>query len=221
MSETLSDSGRAYHLEELRIARDSASPAHLLPNIPPTCKVVLDLGCGAGQTLIASDLPSEVLAIGVDPDRGALALGRTLTDHVHFASASGEDLPFTDAAFDMVISRVALYYRNIPRALAEISRVLRPGGQVWVSVNPPSFAFQRMASAIREGSVRGFVFSLYTLANAFSLQIANRLLMWPFGRKRYESVLTTMGVRRAFKRAGFKDTNVERNRFFVVTARRG
>jgi SAM-dependent methyltransferase len=221
MSETLSDSARSYHLEELRIARDPSSPAHLLPEIPSACRVVLDIGCGAGQTLIASDLPSEVLAFGIDPDKGALALGRTLSDQVHFASASGEDLPFTDGAFDMVISRVALLYMNIPRALAEISRVLRPGGRVWFSLNPPSFALQRMGAAIRAGSVRGFVFSLYTLANAFSLQISNRLLKWPFGRKRYESVQTTAGMKRSLQQAGFDDIRVERGRFFVVTARRG
>jgi SAM-dependent methyltransferase len=214
------DPSAVYHLQELRIARDPSAPEHLLPPIPATCRVVLDIGCGAGQTLIASSLPKEVLSFGVDPDIRALALGRTLTDRVHFASASGECLPFTDGTFDMVISRVSLLYMHIPTALAEISRVLRPGGHLWLSLNPPSFAFRRMGQAVRAGSLRSVVFSLYTLVNAVALHVANRQLLWPFGRRRYESVQTTPGMKRALQRAGFNDIRIERNRFFVVNARR-
>lgn len=220
MKAPASDPRADYHLQELRIAQDASAPEHLLPPIPATCKVVLDIGCGAGQTLIASALPSDVMACGVDPDAGSLALGRTLTDRVHFASASGEYLPFTDGTFDMVYSRVSLLYMHIPTALAEIARVLRPGGHLWLSLNPPSFALRRMSQAIRAGSVRGAVFSLYTLVNALSLQVANRQILWPFGRRRYESVQTTAGMKRALRRAGFKDIRIERNRFFVVNARR-
>jgi ubiquinone/menaquinone biosynthesis C-methylase UbiE len=212
--------GAQYHLSELRIAQDASAPGHLLPPIPSTCKAILDIGCGAGQTLIASSLPLEVLACGVDPDTRALALGRALTDRVCFASATGEYLPFTDGTFDMVFSRVALPYMNIPAALAEISRVLRRGGHVWLSLHPPAFAFRTMSHAIRAGSLRRFVFPLYTLVNALSLHVANRQLLWPFGRRRYESVQTAAGMKRALQRAGFKDIRIQRDRFFVASARR-
>jgi ubiquinone/menaquinone biosynthesis C-methylase UbiE len=209
-----------YHLNELRIAQDASAPGHLLPPIPATCKAVLDIGCGAGQTLIASSLSPGVLACGVDPDASALALGRSLTDRVSFASAAGEHLPFGDGTFDMVFSRVALPYMDIPAALAEISRVLRPGGHLWLSLHPPAFAFRTMSHAIRTGSLRGVVFPVYTLVNAFSLQLANRQLQWPFGRRRYESVQTAAGMKRALEKARFKDIHVQRDRFFVASARR-
>lgn len=211
----------AYHLNELRIAQDASAPGHLLPHIPATCKAVLDIGCGAGQTLIASALPPGVTAWGVDPDARALALGRGLTDRVNFASASGEYLPFADGTFDMVFSRVALPYMNIPAALAEISRVLRPGGHLWLSLHPPAFAFRTMSQAIRAGSLRGTVFPVYTLVNAVSLRVANRQLLWPFGRRRYESVQTASGMKHALERARFKDVRIQRGRFFVATARQG
>ena len=209
-----------YHLNELRIARDASAPGHLLPPIPDTCRSVLDIGCGAGQTLIASSLQVEVLACGVDPDARALALGRSLTDRVNFASAEGEHLPFSDGTFDMVYSRVALPYMNIPAVLAEISRVLRPGGHLWLSLHPPAFAFRTMNHAIRAGNLRALVFPVYTLVNAFSLLVANRLLLWPFGRRRFESVQTAAGMKSALRKARFKDIHVQRNRFFVASARR-
>jgi ubiquinone/menaquinone biosynthesis C-methylase UbiE len=208
-----------YHLNELRIAQDASAPGHLLPHIPATCKSVLDIGCGAGQTLIASALPAGVAAWGVDPDARALALGRGLTDRVHFASARGEQLPFADGTFDMVFSRVALPYMNIPAALAEIARVMRPDGHLWLSLHPPAFALRTMSQAIRAGSLRGAVFPVYTLVNALSLRVANRQLLWPFGRRRYESVQTASGMKHALERARFTDVRIHRDKFFVATAR--
>ena len=207
-----------YHLSELQIAQDASAPGHLLPPIPAECRAVLDIGCGAGQTLIASRLNENVLACGVDPVAPALALGRTLTDRVHFGAAMGEHLPFANETFDLVFSRVALPYMNIPRALAEIFRVLRPGGTVWLSLHPPRFAFRTMGRAIRAGSVRATLYPVYTLLNGVLLHLLNRQIQWPFGRKRYESAQTAAGMRRALKRAGFTDPWISRDQFFVVRA---
>ena len=209
-----------YHLSELQIARDARAPGHLLPPIPPDCRAVLDIGCGAGQTLIASNLAEDVLACGIDPDRAALALGRTLTSRVHFAVAAGERLPFASGSFDLVFSRVALPYMNIPHALSEIQRVLRPDGSIWLSLHPPRFAVRAMVHAIRAGSVRGTVFPLYTLVNGLLLHLVNHQVRWPFGRRRFESAQTAAGIRAALVRAGFHDSRVGNERFFVVSARR-
>ena len=209
-----------YHLSELEIARDASAPGHLLPPIPPGCRAVLDIGCGAGQTLIASRLEEGVLACGVDPVASALALGRTLTDRVHFGAAMGEALPFASESFDLVVSRVALPYMNIPAALAEMFRVLQPGGTVWLSLHPPRFAARTMWRAVRAGNVRAAVYPMYTLLNGLLLQVANRQVRWPFGRPRYESTQTSAGIRRALRRAGFVDPRVSKDRFFVVSARR-
>jgi len=209
-----------YHLGELEIARNSSAPGHLLPPIPPGCRAVLDIGCGAGQTLIASDLGDGVLACGVDPVADALALGRTLTDRVQFGAAMGEQLPFASETFDLVFSRVALPYMNIPRALDEIFRVLRPGGTVWLSLHPPRFALRTMTRAIRSRNVKAALYPLYTLFNGLLLHAIDRQVRWPFGRARYESTQTAGGMRRALIRAGFVDPRTERGRFFVVTARK-
>lgn len=209
-----------YHLSELQIAQDDSAPGHLLPPIPAECRAVLDIGCGAGQTLIASRLGENVIACGLDPVPGALALGRTLTDRVHFGVAIGEELPFANGTFDLVYSRVALPYMNIPRVLAETGRVLRPGGTVWLSLHPPRFALRIMARAIRSGNARAALYPVYTLLNGVLLHALNRQIPWPFGRRRYESTQTAAGMRRALQRAGFIDPRMTRGQFFVVTARK-
>jgi ubiquinone/menaquinone biosynthesis C-methylase UbiE len=139
---------------------------------------------------------------------------------VQFGAASGEHLPFADASFDLVLSRVALPYMHVPRALAEIRRVLRSGGTVWLSLHPPRFAFHALRHGIRARSLRGMLFPLYTLLNAVILVVADRQLRWPFGRKRYESNQLAAGMRRALARAGFTDVRISNDRFFVVEARR-
>ncbi|MCB0205774.1 MAG: hypothetical protein KDH89_13210 [Anaerolineae bacterium] len=68
-------STRAYHLHELEIARSLDDSRRVMPEIRPQHRRVLDLGCGAGQTLIASDLPRETWAAGVDVDFDALLTG--------------------------------------------------------------------------------------------------------------------------------------------------
>ena len=67
-----------YHLRELRVALDPAAPSRILPPIDAGVGRVLDVGCGAGQTLIACRLPAETLAVGIDPSFAAVTLGQSL-----------------------------------------------------------------------------------------------------------------------------------------------
>ena len=55
-----------YHLRELAIANDPSDPRRNMPHLEETDRRILDVGCGAGQTLIASAPVAEVLAVGVD-----------------------------------------------------------------------------------------------------------------------------------------------------------
>jgi ubiquinone/menaquinone biosynthesis C-methylase UbiE len=210
-----------YHLAELKIAQDPTAAGHILPPIPAGCRAVLDIGCGAGQTLIASKLAPEVIACGIDPDVSALQLGSELTEGIQFANAVGEDLPFAAQTFDLVFSRVALPYTNIPRALAEMERVLAPGGTVWLSLHPSRFAVAAFGRAVQARSLRALIFSVYVVMNGWMLHTLGRQVAWPLGRRRYESFQTSGGMKRALQRAGFHEARVlSKDRFFVVTARK-
>ena len=207
-----------YHLSELLIARDPSAPGHVMPEIPAQARAILDVGCGAGQTLIANDFPPGTIAYGVDPEIGALSLGKTLTSDVEFASAVAEHLPFASESFDFVLSRVALPYTNIPVAAREMARVLRPGGQVWLTLHPVSMAIRNLGQALRAKSARRLVYAMYVLTNGLLLHFTGRQLAFPLGRRRFESVQTDRGITKVLERAGFADVRVRRSRFYVVTA---
>lgn len=207
-----------YHLSELSIARDPSAPGHIMPEIPAQARAVLDVGCGAGQTLIANEFRPGTRAYGVDPEIGALSLGKTLTNEVEFAAAVAEQLPFASGSFDFVLSRVALPYTNIPVAAREIARVLRPGGQVWFTLHPVPMAMRNLGQALRAMSARRLVYAMYVLTNGFLLHFTGRQLAFPIGPRRFESVQTDRGIKRVLERAGFSDVRVRRSRFYVVTA---
>jgi len=94
---------------------------------------VLDLGCGAGHTALAF-APRVAEVVAVDLAEAMLAEGRRLAGergvgNVEFRLGDVEQLALPDSSFDVVTSRFSAHHYPAPtRALAEVVRVLRPGG---------------------------------------------------------------------------------------------
>jgi len=105
-----------------------AVEARLYQNLLPLAEPVLDVGCGDGHfASVAFPLP---LAAGIDPGAAVLREARDRDAYRLLAQALGDTLPFADQQFATVISNSVL--EHIPRVddvLAEIARVLRPGGR--------------------------------------------------------------------------------------------
>ncbi len=102
-----------------------------------TQPVFLDLGCGTGQsTRSYLDFGISRRGFAVDPDAAMLAIAReALADpfpEVVTRNGSAEAIPLDAAAVDLVLIGSALHWFNLPRAYAEISRVLKPGGHLFV-----------------------------------------------------------------------------------------
>src|SRR5207245_11078047 len=76
-------------------------------------------------------------------------------------SSDLELLPFREASFDFVFSRVALPYMHIPKAASEMGRVLKPGGGLWCLLHPLS-RFSLRDTMI---SPKQILFQSYVLAN--------------------------------------------------------
>ncbi len=87
----------------------------------------LDLGCGTGRNLPL--YPAGVRAVGLDPCHESLLAARRRAPGVPLVRARAEALPFRDGAFDTVVSGLVFCsVADVPRGLAEVSRVLKAGG---------------------------------------------------------------------------------------------
>ncbi len=88
----------------------------------------LDVGCGAGlSTAALASLAEHV--IGLEAVPAMLAHRRTVAPHARFVLGAAERLPFAARSFDLVTAAGSLNYTDLPSALAEIARVLTPGGR--------------------------------------------------------------------------------------------
>jgi SAM-dependent methyltransferase len=88
---------------------------------------LLDVGCGTGAAVRAA-AGTVQRAVGVDLSSGMVARGRELRE------ADAEALPFEDDAFTAVLCTTSLHHYPHPeRAIAEMARVVAPGGRVVVA----------------------------------------------------------------------------------------
>jgi SAM-dependent methyltransferase len=98
----------------------------------------LDVGCGTGalsETILGAVEPREV--VGIDPSEAYVAhASQHLADgRARFQTGDAQALPFNAAAYDAAVAGLVLNFVPDPsRAVAEMARVVRPGGVVAVYV---------------------------------------------------------------------------------------
>jgi SAM-dependent methyltransferase len=99
---------------------------------------VLELGSGTGHWLaLLRDCKHDVT--GIDPSRGMIAKAMTKVPASAVVLGRAESLPFPDACFDRVFAINAVHhFGDLPRALHEASRVLRPRGELLIVGLDPS-----------------------------------------------------------------------------------
>jgi SAM-dependent methyltransferase len=170
--------------------------------IPPASRPVrvLDFGCGTGAFLDDLDRFGTVSAVDADPEAVSFCHARGRAE-VRLAPP-GAPLPFADDAFDLVTSLdVIEHIDDDVAALAELRRVLRPGGLLLVAV--PAFAFlwgkqdevshhrrRYTARTLRRALARaGFgvertsYFNTVLFAPIAAVRLGRRLLRAPGGRQ--------------------------------------
>ena len=101
---------------------------------------VLDVACGTGVVArLAAERMGTGRVVGLDLNPGMLAVARTVVQNagpkVEWHEASVLRMPFPDASFDVVLCQLGLqFFPDRARALAEMFRVLAPGGRLALSV---------------------------------------------------------------------------------------
>ena len=113
---------------------------------------ILDVSCGAG-TLVHLARLAGLRATGVDFARSAIEAGQAAGRRGDFVVGDAEALPFADESFDRVTNLGSVeHYEHPERGVAEMARVLQPGGRAVILV-PNSFGYQHVLYAWRHGRV--------------------------------------------------------------------
>lgn len=170
---------------------------------------VLDIGSLSGYGMydfcrrrLESGLPVPRIA-GLDNDVAACQTGRRLSDlwasdvpEIRFVAADCQALPFAPASFDLLIARCVLPYVDFATGLAQIRRVLRPGGLAVVQVHAPGYYLAQVATTLN--APRRIAYYLRPLLSSAFLTCSGRQPRSPHFR---ETALTPHRLRDLAKRA--------------------
>lgn len=117
----------------------------------------LDLGCGDG---ILTDILFKQIGViprlvGVDPDPEEIAAAASYPFYERLHSVYGDRIPEEDATFDYVVSNSVLeHIPDLEPVIAEVSRVLKPGGRFFFTVPCPGFRENLRGSVIGQSRDR-------------------------------------------------------------------
>lgn len=141
---------------------------------------ILEVGCGWGELAawLARDTGADVVATDLSPRMVELARGHRVDARV----ADVQALPFEGGSFDVVVAAWMLYHvPDLDRGIAEIARVLRPGGRLVAATNS-IFHLHELRELV--GSGRSSI--------TFSRESGEELLRPHFARVRREDVDGTL-----------------------------
>lgn len=157
------------------VANDLITRAALRPG-----ERVLDVACGTGVVarMAANRVGASGVVAGLDINPGMLAVARTIEPDgvaIDWHEASAEQMPLAEASFDVVLCQMGLQFvPDKSTALAEMHRVLVPGGRLLLNApGPTPELFDLLDAALSrhvDPAVSGFVHQVFSLHDTNVLQ---------------------------------------------------
>jgi ubiquinone/menaquinone biosynthesis C-methylase UbiE len=197
---TSGENQKTYYEAEDRILGDPTHLGYIMPHLAPG-QSVLNLGCGSMKLFP----PGDELYVGIDALFEPLYGRKKENAEDLSVRAIGEKLPIRDETFDVIMSRVAIMYMDIPAFTAEAYRVLKPDGTLWLTGHKFTHVLLHLSRSIRKGNVKDVIFRSYVILNGLLFHVFGGMVRFPFNRRRIESFQTRRGVRRELTRRRFTD----------------
>lgn len=216
----------------------AATERELLAGLPlDTGTLMLEVGCGEGANLVNVLASTDVRpkrVVGIDLFERKMTFAAAHVSAGRFACADALALPFAAGSFDVVLCRDVLHHlEDREKALAELRRVVRPGGCVRILEPNGQSPLMRLLALIRpheRGILRNTVASLHSLVRdqfpdaridvRQPLPISRLLLHHQLG---VPWIASSAGVRRALRaiEAGFGRVVPQRWWAYVVITNEG
>jgi len=124
---------------------------------PPPGQRWIDVGCGNGAfTELLAQRCDPAATVGVDPSEGQLAFARARhTGIARFEQGDAMALPCADDSFDAAVMALVIFFVPEPaKGVAEMKRVVRPGGMIsayaWDVLEPGGFPMAAMQEELRD-----------------------------------------------------------------------
>lgn len=201
----------AYHLAEYRNQIEDGAAQRFVSQLDiRRDSSILDVGCGAGQSLVALLRQQPRLGVGLDWDPIALGIFSAVREFEQLPNAlpvrgNAEALPFADRSFDRILCRVVLMHVRVLPTLAEMARVSQVGGLVYLHLTDFRFYWRKL---LRLRWERGGV--PLALVNGLLLQLC--AMQVRMRATRTMSYQTIGMVTRRLERHGFEVLEVEQDR---------
>ena len=156
---------------------------------------VLDIGLGRGMQMRALTAKG-CRSFGIEYDPALAAAGAR--DGLAVCRASSEQLPFADAALDGVVCKVVILLTDEEKSVAEVGRVLRPGGTARISYHGVGYSLRYL---LADPNWKRKVYALRTIANTVAYRSTGRRLPGFLGDTLFQ---TTRRLERYYRRFGLE-----------------
>jgi ubiquinone/menaquinone biosynthesis C-methylase UbiE len=171
-----------YFKTEWQMFADDSGRAGFLLDITKDLNVrrVLDVGCGAGQEMLPFVQKYDSFCCGIDVSVEAISVANQMykkntgSDKINFLSAQGEEIPFADDIFDVVICRVALPFMNVNAALSEISRVLSKDGRFFLKIQAPNYYWWKIGNGLKNRKIKFIIHAVRVLIAGFWFSLSGK-----------------------------------------------